>query len=151
MVSIKWTEKSDSRCSRTTKLEFPHTLLQLSKETRILKNKCRIIANQTQPERKMIVTSLPMWSSLMGRPRQTGVPSSHFLQHPSIFQDDCTFFLSLHYLSCHRYTVASILQHLLCKCISWRNQIFFQRQLITSYRLYSRTCSSRRTKWNTWI
>ena len=92
---------------RTTKLEFSHTLLQLSKKTRILKNKCRITAKQTQPASEMIVKSPHVKQSLMGRPRQTGVPSSRFLRHPSIFQDDCTFFLSLHYLSCHHYTVTS--------------------------------------------
>ena len=45
---------------RTTKLEFSHTLLQLSKETQILKNKCRITVNQTQPASEMTVTSLRM-------------------------------------------------------------------------------------------
>ena len=134
-------EKSDSRCSGTTNLAFPHTLQQLSKETQILKNECRIIENQTQPVREWLLQVSPCEAVLwVGHDKQAF--------HPAIFSS----ILPFPRMTVHFSFLCIISLVIITRLPAFYNffsvnvshgamRSFFQRQLTTSYKLYSRTCN----------
>ena len=118
---------------RTTKLEFQHTLPQLSKETRIPKNKCRITANQTQPASEMFVTSLRKWNKVLW----VGHDKQAF--HPAIFSS----ILPFSRMTVHFFFLCIISLVIITRLPAFYNifyvngshgamRSFFQKQLITT-------------------